>query len=165
MSSLSEHTSGTVVSSNFPRRFTLMVLLTSRLLTHFQTAQNLLSQRVTEEHSARSFSQKMVKTQPALFQLKVLTWSTAACPTASCHGWVPTGDKSDVTPQAKKTNNGLLKDMPATISLLSYHLMNCSNAQKQISRWGLTSVNTEYICPHRVPISDNDVLLISTNNV
>lgn len=34
-----------------------------------------------------------------------------------------------------------------------------------MSRWGLTSVNTEYIRPHRVPISDNDVLLISTNNV
>lgn len=73
MSPLSEHTSGTVVSSNFPRRFTLMVLLTSRLLTHFHTTQKLLSQRVTEEHSARSFSQKMVKTQLALFQLKVLT--------------------------------------------------------------------------------------------
>lgn len=166
MSSLGEHASGMVVSSNFPQRLTLMVLLTSRLLTHFHTTQNLLTQRVIVEHSGKSLSQKMVNTQLASFQLKVLTWWTAACPTASCHGWVPTGDReSDVTPQAKKTNNGLLKDMLAATSLLPYHLINCSNTQKQISRWGLTSVNTEHICPHRVPISDNDVLLISTNNV
>lgn len=85
MSSLSEHTSGTVLSSNFPQRLTLMVLRTSQLLTHFHA-----TQRVGEEQSV---SQKIVKRQLALLQLKVLTWSTAACPTASCHGWVPTGDK------------------------------------------------------------------------
>lgn len=79
-----------------------MVLLTSRLLTHFLLTQNLLIQRVTEERSGSRFHRKRFKHHWPYFSSKSSHDQQQPVPQQAATADSPLETESDVTPQAKE---------------------------------------------------------------